>query len=354
MLARASLLIARFVIVLVVTTTVRAAFAQMEPLRGTVVGKSGKAIEEVQVVLRDPDGGDVIEEFVTGEDGVFSIPMESIRPGYEIHLHKDGYDDHVVPIDPQQLVVAAISVTMLRTPGEHVAHPTPTPAPKDDEEEKRAAAAERRERAVRLFNDAVEKYGDDKEPKYSKIEAMRMFREAASIDPTFPDPLQILARIALKQQNWAEASRYSEALIRIDPTDEEAINNLYISLVVMRHFKRIGEAAKRLISIDPEKIAYVESHAAEFYKNEQFEMARALYQTLTEVAPDMPNSYLNLGLCCAALNDTEGLRAALEKFIEIAPDDHEDLEAVRQQLAALDSAAEPGEPDEPDPPEVPE
>jgi len=345
MLARAISPIARILILLVVTTTAHAAFAQMEPLRGTVVGKSGKAIEEVQVVLRDPDGGEVIDEVITGEDGAFSIPMESIRPGYEILLHKDGYDDEVLPINPQQLVVATVSVTMLRTPGEPVVRPTPTPEDDDEAEAERAAAAERRERAVRMYNDAVEKYGDEKQPEYSKTQGLQMFREAASIDPTFPEPLRILARLAIKQQNWAEASRYSEALIRIDPTDDEAINTLYISLVVMRHFERVGEAAKRLISIDPEKIAYVESHAAEFFKNDQFVMARALYQTLTEVAPDMPNSYLNVGLCCQALGDTECTRAAFEKFVALAPEDNEDLELVRQQLAALVAPTESDAPD---------
>jgi len=345
MFARVTTKIARIVITTVLTTTAGAAFAQMEPFRGTVVGKSGKAIEEVQVALRDPDGADVIEEIVTGEDGTFAIPMESIRPGYEIHLHKDGYDDQVLPISPQQLVVATISVTMLRTLGELVVPPTPTP--KRDVKAELAAAAERRERAVRMYNDAVEMYGDEKQPKYQKTQALQMFRESASIDPTFPEPLRILARLAIKQQNWAEASRYSEALIRIDPTDDEAVNTLYISLVVMRHFERVGAAAKRLISIDPEKIAYVESHAAEFYKNDQFVMARALYQTLTEVAPDMPNSYLNLGLCCQALGDTEGTRAAFEKFVELASEDNPDVEAIRQQLAALDAQGEAEAPDAP-------
>jgi tetratricopeptide (TPR) repeat protein len=303
-----------------------------------VVSKADKPLEEVQVVLRSPDSADAVEEMVTGEDGAFSIPMEILRPGYEIHVNKDGYDEVILPVNPQQLVVATLKVTLLRTRG---APPPATPTPSRDlAKERLEATAERRERAVRLYNDAVEKYKDDEDEKQSKIEAMQMFRESASIDPTFREPLQILARTAMKNQKWAEASRYSEALIRIDPTDEEAINNLYISLVIMRHFKRVGEAAKRLISIDPEKIAYVESHAAEFYRNNLFVMSRALYQALTEVAPDAPNLFLNLGLCCSALDDTEGMRAAYEKFIELAPEDHEDIEAIREQLAALDAPGE--------------
>lgn len=348
MLARSFSLIARITTMLVAMTWAPVTFAQLEPLRGTVVSKADKPLEEVQVVLRSPDSTDAIEEIITGTDGAFSIPMEILRPGYEIHILKDGYDDVIVPVNPQQLVVATLKVTLLRTRGE--SRPTPTPKP-DLDKERLEAATERRERAIRLFNDAVEKYEDEEDEKQSRIEALQMFRESASIDPTFREPLQILARIAIKNQNWAEASRHSEALIRIDPEDEEAINNLYISLVIMRHFVRVGEAAKRLISIDPEKIAFVESHAAQFYRNNLFVMSRALYQTLTEIAPDMPNGYLNLGLCCAALGDTEGMRAAYEKFIELAPEDNEDLDAIRQQLAGLDA---PGEIDEPEDLEISE
>jgi tetratricopeptide (TPR) repeat protein len=334
MLARSLSFIARIAIILVATATTPAVFAQLEPLRGTVVSKADEPLDEVQVALRSPDSSDAVEEIITGDDGAFSFPMEILRPEYEIHLHKDGYDDVILPINPQQLVVATIKVTLLRTKDEPSATPTPS---RNIEQEQLEAAKERRERAVRLYNDAIKKYEDDEDEKQSKIEAMQMFRESASIDPTFREPLQILARTAIKQQNWAEASRYSESLIRIDPNDDEAITNLYISLVIMRHFDRVGGAAKRLIYMDPDKMTYVESHAEEFYKNHIYTMARALYQALTEVAPEEPNGYLNLGLCCAALGDTEGMRAAYEKFIELAPEDHEDIEAIKRELAALDS-----------------
>jgi len=306
-----------------------------------VINKAEKPLNEVQVVLRSPGGTDAIEEHTTDKDGAFSIPMENLRPGYEIHLHKDGYQDIVLPINPHELVVAKIRIIMLRTLSEP--SPKPTPARTRATESEAVwypTAGDRRERAIRLFNDAVAKFEEDVADKEAaKAAAEQMFREAASVDPDFPDPLRILSRLAIKRQNWAEASRYSAALIRIDPTDEEAINNLYVSLVVMRHFERVGEAAKRLISIDPEKIAFVESHAEEFFKNNIFIMARALYQALTEVAPDMPNAYLNLGICSSALGDVEATRTAFETFLRLAPEDHPDIEIVRLELAALDTAA---------------
>ncbi len=334
--------LARSITTFIALSACQFAFAQAEPLLGTVINKAEKPIEEVQVILRAPGSTDIIEEHLTDEDGAFSIPMGSLRPGYEIVLHKDGYQDVTLPINPQQLVVTKIRIIMLRTRTQ--AGPTPIPVKESAKEAEAVwnpSAVDRRERAIRKYNEASAKFEEDVADKEAaKKTAEQMYRESASIDPTFPDPLRILVRLAMKRQAWAEASRYSEALIRIDPTDYEAISNLYISLVITRHFERVGEAAKRLISIEIEKIAYVESHAEEFYRNNLFVMARALYQALTEVAPDMPNAYLNLGLCCAALGDAEATKAAYESFLKYAPEDHPDIDTVRQELASLD-ATEP-------------
>lgn len=332
--------LARTIISLVAMSACQFASAQAEPLLGSVINKAEKPIEDVQVILRAPGSTEAVEEHLTDEDGAFSIPMGSLRPGYEIFLHKDGFQDVTLPINPQQLVVAKIRIIMLRTRTQPVG-PTPTPVKESAKEAEAVwnpSAVDRRERAIRKYNEASAKFEEDVADKEAaKKTAEQMYRESASIDPTFADPLRVLSRLAMKRQAWAEASRYSEALIRIDPTDYEAISNLYITLVITRHFERVGEAAKRLISIEIEKIAFVESHAEEFYRNNLFVMARALYQALTEVAPDMPNAYLNLGLCCAALDDVEAMKAAYESFVKYAPEDHPDLDHVRQELARLDA-----------------
>lgn len=347
----------RFVQVLVLTIIVIAtislsqhAFAQAEPLRGTVVSKTDKGIKEVQVILRAPGSNEAIEEHTTDEEGRFSLAMESLRPGYEIHLYKDGYDDVVLPINPQQLVVANIRVIMLRTKTKPTKPPTIANADAAKPTPKHTVQVQgSRQRAVSLYNEAVEQFEEDK-PEEKKAAELKV-RQAASMDPDFAEPLRFLGRLAMQRQNWAEASRYSEALIRIDPKDEEAIRDLYVSLVIMRHFKRVGEAAKLLIAFDQENILHVERHAQEFFKNDQIVMARALYEALSEIAPDPINAYLNLGICCTSLGDVEGTRAAFEAFIEIAPEDHPDLESVRRDLAGLDAPVAPEAQGAPEAPE---
>ena len=328
------------VMAIVIAAVCQLAFAQGEPLRGTVLNKAEKPLDGVKVVLRAPDSTDVVEEHITDDEGSFSISMERLRPGYEIHLHHDGYEDVIVPINPQQLVISNIRVIMLRTHSEPNKSQSPTqPRTAKPTPVYSLQSADQRRRAIVLYNEGVELFTEEEPEK--KEAAVLMIRQASSMDPDFVEPLRFLSRLAMRNQYWAEASRYAETLIRINPMDEEAIRDQYASLVIMRHYKRVGEAAKRLISVDPEKIAYVEQHAQEFFKNANYAMARALYQALTEVAPDAPNAYLNLGICCSSLDDPEGTRAAFEAFLEFAPEDNPDREYVEQQLIKLRSTETP-------------
>lgn len=320
----------------------RQAFAQAEPLRGTVINKTEKPIVNVEVVLRAPGESEPIDERITDDDGTFTIPMESVRPGYELHFHKDGYNDVTLPITAQQLVVANISVVMqpnFVAPSSQRVQSTPTPQPS-------LVIPEQRKKAIELYNKGVAAWekaksaADANEP-IEKKEALMMIRQSASLDPTFAEPLIMLSRLAMKNQNWAEASRYSEDLIRIDPNDIDAIRTLYFSMVIMRHHIRVGDAARRLAKADPDTIASIEEHALAFFQNEVYLMAEAMYEALTEISPDPVNAYLNLGVCRASLGDVEGTKAAFEAFLERAPADHPDIESVKNDLAALEGNAVP-------------
>jgi regulator of sirC expression with transglutaminase-like and TPR domain len=333
------------VITVAFVTVAGLAAAQTEPLHGTVINKADNGVSSVRIVVRSPSEPTSIVEVTTDEDGNFAIPMENLRPGYEIHLHKDGYDDVVVPISPAQLVVAELRIVMQATPREPspatpaTPQATPTPVPS-------LVTSEARKKAVELYNEGIEaweeaKSADDKGEIEEQKAALQLIRQSASLDPTFAEPLIVLSRHALKNQNWAEASRYSEDLIRIDPNDIDAVRTLYLCMVVMRHHHRIGDAARRLVSLDPNTITSIEDHARAFFTNEIYVMARAMYEVLTEISPDPANAYLHLGLCCAALGDVEGTRAAFEAFLEHAPENHPSIESVKSDLAALDEPAVP-------------
>lgn len=331
-----------FVITFAIVAVAGLASAQTEPLRGTVINKADNGVSAVRIVVRSPSAPEAIVEATTDDDGNFSIAMEDLRPGYEIHLHKDGYDDVVVPISPAQLVVADLRIVMQATrrdppPARPTASPTPPPS---------LVTSDARRRAVELYNKGIEaweeaKSADDKGELEEQKAALQMIRQSASLDPTFAEPLIVLSRHALKNQNWAEASRYSEDLIRIDPNDIDAVRTLYLCMVVMRHHLRIGDAARRLVTLDPNTIDSIENHALAFFNNEIYVMARAMYEVLTEISPDPANAYLQLGLCCAALGDGDGTRAAFEAFLEHAPEDHPSIESVKSDLVALDEPAVP-------------
>lgn len=321
-----------FVIAIALASVVavgRPALSQTEPLHGIVVNRSDHGVKDVRVVLRVPDSEEVIEEQITDEEGRFSLAMEHVRPGQEIHLEKIGYADVVLPLSPQQLVMAKIRVVMKPNRKTSTPKHTPTPPPT-------LVTEELRERAVVIYNEGVTLWEDGEGPN-SKDDAMRMIREAASLDPDFVEPLVMLSRFAMKKQKWGEASRYSESWVRNDPTSLEAMGNIYYCMVIMRNHQRIGEAARRLVNLDPKNVELVMEHAETYYVNENFLMARAMYEALTELLIDPTPAYLNLGACCLHLGEDDCSRTALEHFLEIAPEDHPHRETVIKDLASIEA-----------------
>ena len=330
----------RFVVaaaVLAASTLV--AGAQPEPVRGIVTDRHGQPLAGVEVELRTPDAADPVERATTDREGAFRLTADEIRPGRELHLRRTGFTELVLPLTAQHLVVSRIELTMTR----EVAIGA-EPAQLDDKPAGRAdpgtveLMGDQRRRAIVTYNEGLTKYekGDRTNDEALQEEGVQLLRESAALDPTFAESHRLLARLAVKHRNWAEASRYAEDLLRIEPDDSEAIRTLYLSLIVSRHHIRIVDAAKRLITADPNSIDTVEEHARTFFANGNYVMARALYQALAEVSDDRANASLNLGICSAALGDVEATRSAYETFLELAPDNHPDLETVKKDLAALE------------------
>lgn len=312
------------------------AAAQPESVQGVVTDGDGRPVAGVEVVLREAGGGDVVERHTTDREGAFTVGPGELRPGRELALELDGFEDLVLAVGPQHLVVSRIELTMTRSV-RMGAEPAAPSEPREPAERRYEPMSKQRERTIRLYNEAVKQYDDGvrKNIEEDVLEAETKLREAASLDPTFAAPHRVLARIAVKNQNWAEASRYAEDLLRIDANDIEGIRTLYLSLVVLRHHLRVGDAAVRLAEAEPSTITSIEEHARTFFGNGAYLMARELYEALAQVLEDPVTAYLNLGICCVALDDAEGARKAFESFLELAPEDHPDIPMAREQLESL-------------------
>lgn len=311
--------------------------AQQETVRGVVTDGAGNPLAGVEVVLRSTGDGEPIERQVTDRDGSFRLSADQVRPGRQVALHLDGFNDVVLEITPQHLVVATLELTMHRSVTVDPEAAPPQNAPPAAPSYSSDPTTEQRKRAISIYNDAVKQYekGTKDKTESNKEAAIQKLREAAAIDPTFAEPHRLLARIALKQKNWAEAARYAEDLLRIDPNDTEGARILYLGMVVTRNHFRVGDAAKRLARLEPESVASIEEHAQTFYANGVYPMARALYEALVEISDDPAAAYLNLGICSDALGDVEGTRAAFESFLELVPNDNPDVAMVRERLSAL-------------------
>jgi cytochrome c-type biogenesis protein CcmH/NrfG len=77
------------------------------------------------------------------------------------------------------------------------------------------------------------------------------------------------------------------------------------------------------------------SNAQSLFDVDELEVARALLEVAIEVDPNQVDAYFLLGMSCNALGDTEAAKAALKKFLEVAPEDHVEVASARSMLEYL-------------------
>jgi tetratricopeptide (TPR) repeat protein len=189
---------------------------------------------------------------------------------------------------------------------------------------------EQRRAATLLFNEGVTalEAGD--------IEAASAtFRRATVVDAGFPEPHRALMIIASEAEDWTAAANDARALLRLEPDDIDAKWALYYALLRVGDVESIASAARSLAESEPQSASELVNNAQSLFDIDEFEVTRALLEVATEVAPDQVDAYFVLGMSCNALGDADAAKAALKKFLGVAPKDHPDFESARSMLEYL-------------------
>ncbi len=77
-----------------------------------------------------------------------------------------------------------------------------------------------------------------------------------------------------------------------------------------------------------------------YYDAGELPLARLHYEAATQIAPDFSLVYFNLALVYHKLNDSAAASAALERYIQLEPED-EEIAALRQLLKAMKDPRRP-------------
>jgi tetratricopeptide (TPR) repeat protein len=283
-----------------------ASAADAVTVTGTVVDVDGNPLRGVEVSAL-PEGGATPVKTHSKKDGHFSLELGDADLVYGFTFTKEGFDPVSTELRPAPEQLSPLEVTM---------------APAG-----RTQISEAREQAIPVFNEGVTalEIGD-------KEAALGLFRDAAEIDPDFPEAVSAAAAIALELENFAVAADAGENLVRLQPDNVDAMGTAYFAELMLVDMERFIPSARRLADANPEVVSdEMVQHARVLFENNEFEGSRSLLEIIIERQPELAEAFFQLGLTCNMLGDSACAKDALERTLELAPEGP-DAQTARELL----------------------
>ncbi|MEM1179415.1 MAG: tetratricopeptide repeat protein [Acidobacteriota bacterium] len=194
---------------------------------------------------------------------------------------------------------------------------------RQDEAEAVSAELESAEDAVaaarRIYNEGGAAFQAD-----DRATALERFRRAAELDPNLVDAHHAVATLELAAGNHEAAATSAEKALSLGSDKLETLRVLYDAYEALGRMDQLTEIAPRLAAVDPDfGGAKLVEQAAELWNAGQTAQAVALAQQALAIDPTIPKAYYFLGLDHLSGGRNPEAKSALEKFIELAPEDPE-------------------------------
>jgi len=261
-------------------------------VKGTVTDINGNPLRGVEVSAI-AEGSDTSISAHTKKNGQFSIKLDDFDLLYKLTFTKEDFEAVSTEFVPGPEELSPLDVTLAL-----------------------ANQSEQREQAIPVFNEgvAVLESGD-------KAGALEKFREASEIDPDFVAAANATAAIAMELEDFAAAADAAENLARLEPENLTAISTAYFAELMLVDMERFIPSARRLAENNPEVVSdEMLQHSRVLFDNEELAGSRSLLEIIIEKEPDLAEAQLQLGLTCNMLGDGACAKAALGRYLEIAPD----------------------------------
>jgi Tfp pilus assembly protein PilF len=289
-------------------------------IHGVLIDSEGNPLAGATVTAVEV-GGESPRATKTNKKGRFAIRIPDVDLAYELTFVVEGYASATATVHPNPENMRPLTVTL--TPGGQ--GPAQPPAaseeagPDSEVSGPAPAISEARRAAVAVFNEGVAALEAEE-----TATALAKFKQASEIDPEYANAFNAISVIAVELEDWATAADAAEALVRLQPDNLDAISTAYFSELKTRDFDRAIPAARRLAAAKPGVVTDdMAQHAQVMFNEKEYEASKALLEIIVESAPDFAPAYLQLGLTCSALQDAECGVRALERFLELSPDDPE-------------------------------
>ncbi len=183
----------------------------------------------------------------------------------------------------------------------------------------------------RLYNEGgVAFQAGDKETALAK------FQQAAELDPTLTDAHHAIATIQLGKGNHEASAEAAEKALAMGSEDIRTLRVLYDAYDALGRTEQLTEIAPRLAAVDPDfggpKLL---EQAAALWNNGQSEKAVALSRLALSMDSNLGKAYYFIGLQHLSSGENAEAKAALAKFVELAPEDS-DAASAKEMLGYIE------------------
>ncbi|MBZ0113541.1 MAG: tetratricopeptide repeat protein [Thermoanaerobaculia bacterium] len=300
-------------------------------LSAVLTGSSNAAIEAFNLGLTAQKSGDLATARQRFGEAVAADP--ELRPALialgQVQLDQQDYAVALETAD-RALSSGEASVDALR-----VKYQALRALGREAEADEIGASLEQAEGAVaaarRVYNE-----GGDAFQAGDHGTALTKFREAIELDPSLTEAHHAVATLELAQGNYEAASTSAEKALALGSEDINTLRVLYDAYDAQGRVEELAEIAPRLAAVDPDygggKLL---EQAASAWNSGQTERAVSLSQLALTMDPSLAKAHYFIGLNHLSKGDNASAKAALEKFIAMAPEDP-DAATARDMISYID------------------
>jgi predicted CXXCH cytochrome family protein len=190
---------------------------------------------------------------------------------------------------------------------------------------------------------AYEQAGDFPEARYALgnllrrsgdlTEAIRQYRRALALRPTYTDAHINLGSIYADQARFDEALAALEQALRIDPSADEAHNNLGRVFAAKGSVPKALVHLRRALALNAANVTARYNLARVFQSTNAMPAAAAEYRRVLATRPGLVEAHVGLGQALGDMNQIDGAIAEFREALRLQPDHAEAQKSLRLALS---------------------
>ncbi len=284
---------------------------------------SQNPVEKVKITVSSPERRDFKKEYVTNKKGQasFLLPME-IKSA-DFNLEKDGYQSHQEAVEfsklkrSQEEMSYQISFVLYRTN-----ELTPS---------QRLQRKGADEKALVFFNQGIDLFNAG-----NFRDAIAKFEKSVEVKPDFMEGYQNLASSYFRDNQYEKAISAAQKALEIEPKFVQMIKLVSVAYSKLGDETKALEYQEKLKAFPDTEFSVEELYnlgVVEANKGNDGEAAK-YFEKAALAKPDFPLAHYHLGLCYFRLNNGEGAKRELEKYLALAPEG-DNAKTARALLASI-------------------